>query len=118
MELAKNRVHSDSICVGCVYSRRINRVVSQAMFARIGPAAKRIGVKPENILQEVRPGDGRYLVPEHTPGTHSAGFVSDNSLHILNALAINVNFVACFNRESFQLFDDAPLRAMMAIEER
>ncbi len=116
VEFVKYDVCRNGVRIHGIDARRIDEIVFQIAMFPVSAALPTIGNEPKNILQQVRAGNGTHFVPHQRAGLRLlTSLVMRHVAQILDSLRINVNLrQAC--RNSFQLFDDASLRAMAAIE--
>ncbi len=103
-EFGKHDVHGDQVGVPAIGPGGIDEVGPEAAHARVPPAPQVIGGQPPQKIEEVRTGQLRNPVPAHA-----------REVHVLDALAVNVDFV--IRRQARDPFGDAPLGSVAFVDE-
>src|SRR5258708_15279900 len=73
-----------------------------------------IGQEPPEIAEKMWPGKARHLVPNDSAGC--PGGIADQVRQIFNVLSIEMNLRIGIFREAFELFGNATLSAVAAIQ--
>ena len=68
VELMKNNMNGNRICIQCVDSRRIAQIEFQSTNSRIPPALDLIGQEPPKIGKKMGPTNAGDFVPENARG--------------------------------------------------
>jgi hypothetical protein len=120
IEGMEHDMYGDGVRMPGIDSRRIGEIVFQAAKFGVPRSTGGVGEKPKNVLQQMRAGNARHLVPVQSSSGFSpvSRFVAGHAMQFLDMLRVEVNLSSAVGRKPLQLFYDASFRAMPAVEKR